>query len=253
MTSKDGFFLALLAALTATVLAPILLQPALMAGNFGDLYSYHLPLRHLAASRLQSGQLPFWNPYIFSGLPLLANPQSSLFYPPSLLFQVLPAGYAFTLFYAFHLLWGAFGMQLLLRKAGLDGAGACVLAVSFALSPFLIYRIPQGIPTHLAALSHVPWCWLALLSGRVPLLAAAWSLQFLSGHPQFSLINAIGMAGSCALSRERLFFLFKAGAAAAALSVIQLFPTAEFLSASNRSGWPAAFATAYSMPPKALA
>ncbi|MEK7746489.1 MAG: hypothetical protein AAB576_07475 [Elusimicrobiota bacterium] len=253
MTSKDGFFLALLAALTATVLAPILLQPALMAGNFGDLYSYHLPLRHLAASRLQSGQLPFWNPYIFSGLPLLANPQSSLFYPPSLLFQVLPAGYAFTLFYAFHLLWGAFGMQLLLRKAGLDGAGACVLAVSFALSPFLIYRIPQGIPTHLAALSHVPWCWLALLSGRVPLLAAAWSLQFLSGHPQFSLINAIGMAGACALSRERLFFLFKAGAAAAALSVIQLFPTAEFLSASNRSGWPAAFATAYSMPPKALA
>ncbi|MEK7657168.1 MAG: hypothetical protein AAB412_05390, partial [Elusimicrobiota bacterium] len=52
---------------------------------------------------------------------------------------------------------------------------------------------------------------------------------------------------------QRLFFLLKAGTAAAALSAVQLAPTAEFLSASNRSGWPAAFATAYSMPPKALA
>lgn len=261
MRSKDGFFIALLAAAAASVLAPVLFHPSLMAGNFGDLYAYHLPLRHLAASRLQSGRMPFWNPYIFSGLPLLANPQSSLFYPPSLLFQILPAGYAFTLFYAFHLFWAASGMQLLLRRIGLDGAGACVLALSFALSPFLIYRIPQGIPTHLAALSHVPWCWLAMLSGKTALLAAAWSLQFLSGHPQFSLINALGMGCFAAFGRlcgadtpwERLLFLLKSGTAAAVLSAVQLIPTAEFLSASNRSGWPAAFATAYSMPPKALA
>src|SRR5262245_28653182 len=73
-----AFALAVLAALS-----PALLRPGFVPRNFGDLFLYHLPMRSLVASTLQAGRLPFWNPYIFGGLPLAANPQSVLFYPVS--------------------------------------------------------------------------------------------------------------------------------------------------------------------------
>src|SRR3989344_1292011 len=41
--------------------------------------------RELAISQIKSGQLPLWNPYSFSGTPLLANFQASVFYPMNIL------------------------------------------------------------------------------------------------------------------------------------------------------------------------
>ena len=73
MRDKDACFLLLLALAAAALLAPALLHPGIFLGNFGDIYAYHHPLRHLSVSSLQSGSMPFWNPYIFSGLPHLAN------------------------------------------------------------------------------------------------------------------------------------------------------------------------------------
>lgn len=253
MTYKDARLFALLSAVLAALLAPALLSPASSLANFGDLYSYHHPLRHLAASRLQEGQLPFWNPYIFSGLPLAANPQAALFYPPSVLFDCLPVAWAFTLHAALHLALGALGAQLLLRDCGLDSGSSFALAAAFALSPFLVYRIPQGIPTHLAALAWVPWCWLALRARRPLWLAGIWALQFLSGHPQFLAVNALGMALWAARRRALLPTLALGAAGAAALTAVQLGPSSEFLSLSNRGGLPEAFREAYSLPWSGLA
>jgi hypothetical protein len=254
MRKKDACLLGLLALALGAVLAPGIFSPSMMLGNFGDIYTYHLPLRHLAASRLQAGQMPFWNPYIFAGLPFLANPQAAVFYPPSVLFHVLPAGYSFTLHAAFHLALAALGMQLFLRRAGLDAGWSFLLTASFALSPMLVYRIPQGIPTQLAVLSWVPWTWLAFLSGRWVMLAGVWALQFLAGHPQYAAVNAIGLAAFALFDpRPRVPVFLKAAALAAALSCAQLALTAEFAACSNRISWPAAFATAYSLPPGSLA
>ena len=75
----------------------------------------------------------------------------------------------------------------------------------FSLSPFLIYRVTEGIPTLLASLSWTPWCWLALQSGRPGFLAGVWAMQFLSGHPQFMVLNALGMA-LWAATRPGIFF-----------------------------------------------
>ena len=226
---------------------------AIILGNFGDLYAYHYPLRHLAAARLQAGQLPFWNPYIFAGIPLLANSQAALFYPLSVFFQIFHITHAFTLFAFAHLLLAGVGMHLLLRFNRLSPASSCCLALAFCLSPFMTFRLAQGIPTHLAALSYLPWCWLALQSGRSWLLAGALALQLLSGHPQFVLIHGLAMAAYAVGDRGRLKTLLVGGAWAAALSLIQAFPMAEFLSLCNRRMVPAAFMGAYSMPPKALA
>ena len=44
---------------------------------------------------LEQGSLPLWNPYAFSGMPLLGDAQTAMFYPPNWLFFVLPGEVAF--------------------------------------------------------------------------------------------------------------------------------------------------------------
>lgn len=252
MTRRDFVLLAALCLVLAAVLAPALLSPGGTIGNFGDVYAYHYPLQHLAASELQAGRLPFWNPYIFSGLPLSANSQAALFYPPAALMRVLPLGYAFTLYAALHLALAALGMQLLLRSLRLGSAGSWLLAAAYALCPFVVYRLPQGIPTHLAALAYVPWTWLALRSGRTGLLAAVWALQALSGHLQFAAINALGLLAYAAPRPALRRTILREGALAAGLALVQLWPTVEFLAHSNRRLMTAGFSAAYSLSPAGL-
>src|SRR3972149_6454066 len=48
------------------------------------------PWRELVISAEKKLELPLWNPYNFSGVPLLANFQSASFYPLNVLFFFLP-------------------------------------------------------------------------------------------------------------------------------------------------------------------
>src|SRR6185503_3596630 len=57
--------------------------------DIGDLVTQHYEARALAAGAVRELTLPLWNPYILSGVPFLASPQSSLFYPPNWLYYVL--------------------------------------------------------------------------------------------------------------------------------------------------------------------
>src|SRR6185436_7613848 len=153
MTKKDGPLCAAFALVLLAAFGRLLLGPGLILGNFGDLEAYHYPLRHLAVSTLQEGRFPLWNPYIFAGTPLSANPQAALYYPGSTLHYFFPLAWAFTLDAFLHLAFAWLGAYLLLRRWRLERAGAWTLAVCYAASPFLVYRLAQGIPTHLAALS----------------------------------------------------------------------------------------------------
>ncbi|MBI3551213.1 MAG: hypothetical protein HY077_01740 [Elusimicrobia bacterium] len=250
MRRKDFLLLGALAALILAMLAPAGIRPGFVPANFGDLYAYHYPMRHLIASSLEAGRLPFWNPYIFSGLPLAANPQSAVFYPLSILGTVLPLSAALSWDFVFHLLWAACGWSLLARKQGLGTLGALLLAACYCLSPFIVYRISEGIPTLLASLSWAPWCWLAWLCAGAPMLAAVWSLQFFSGHPQFMVINAAAMAVWGLLHPRRAPLLGRmaaAGLATLAMTALEWLPLREFLAHSVRRGWPQSYTTAYSM------
>ena len=251
---RDACWAALAAAFMAALLFPALVDPGRAVANFGDFYGYHAPLHHLAASRVAAGQLPFWNPYVFSGLPHLADPQAGLFYPPAALARLFPVCWAFTVLSLGHLALAFVGAQVLARRLDVGPASAAALGAAFALSPFTAGRLLQGVPTLLFALAWVPWCWLALRERRAWLLAGTWALQGLSGHPQFAAVNALAMAAWAAgepRGRGRAFLL--AGAGAAALASLQGVPAAELLSRSSRRGLPEAFSAAYSMPPRALA
>ena len=50
-----------------------------------DLYEYHYPLTHEVFVGLKEGYIPLWDPYVYSGIPLLGNINAQLFYPPTLL------------------------------------------------------------------------------------------------------------------------------------------------------------------------
>ncbi|HEX4047448.1 MAG TPA: hypothetical protein VH309_06420, partial [Elusimicrobiota bacterium] len=255
MSRNDLLVLGLWCAAVLALLSPVWAVPGAAFFNHGDLYTYHVPLRSLTASALQSGRLPFWNPYILLGVPHAANPQAALFYPAALLEAFFPVVTAFVWDQVLHLLWAGAGMFLLCRAQRLDRAAAAVLASSFALSPFLIYRVTAGIPTLLAALSWTPWLWLAWLSGSWVLLAAAFALQLLSGHAQFLVINGAAMALWALFhdGRRELFVrLLAGGAAALALTAAQWPLTAQFLRLSVRSSWSGAISGAYALPPGAL-
>lgn len=255
MSRDDLSVLALWCAAVLALLAPVWARPGAVFFNHGDLFSYHAPLRALSASELQSGRLPFWDPYILLGVPHAANPQAALFYPATLLSHLLPVARGLAWDQVFHLLWAGAGMFLLARAQRLGRSGAFVLASAYALCPFLVYRVTAGIPTLLAALSWAPWLWLAWLSGATALLAAAFALQLLSGHGQFLVVNGAAMALWALLGdgRKELYRrLVLAGAVALALTAVQWVLTAQYLRGSVRADWSGAMSGAYALPPGAL-
>src|SRR2546430_16255330 len=73
------------AAAIAVTLAPVLyFLPALLQGRVlcpDDDLLQNVPFRVAAAQIMRSGHLPLWNPYIFSGMPLLATAQVGILYP----------------------------------------------------------------------------------------------------------------------------------------------------------------------------
>ena len=71
-------------------------------------HAYHKAVVDLAR---QPG-LPLWNPYAFSGIPLLGDGQTAMFYPPNWLFWVLPAAHALTLSILAHFSIAGLGMYL---------------------------------------------------------------------------------------------------------------------------------------------
>jgi hypothetical protein len=256
MTRRDLIVVGALAAAVLALTARVWMRSGGAFFNHGDLYAYHWPLRHHTAAALISGRLPFWNPYVMLGVPHAANPQAALFYPGTILGFLLPVVTSLVWDQIAHLLWAGLGAFLLARSARLPRAGAAALAAAYALSPFLIYRVTAGIPTLVAALSWAPWAWLAWLSASVPLLSAVFALQFFSGHPQFLVINAVGMGlwslsygvwkgHFLALRLGRTLLLGAMGAMA--LAAVQWVPTLELLRGSSRADWPEQFRAAYSL------
>ncbi|MBI3343130.1 YfhO family protein [Candidatus Gottesmanbacteria bacterium] len=139
--------------------------------------SYYFFSQYLAAS-VKQGFLPWWNPYMFSGTPFMANPITNAMYPVNWLFFVLPATVVYPLSLMLHVLIAMMGMYTLLRRVMSNvqypiskekpqrithlsslitqfpawGAG-----IVFGLSSFFAARIYAGHIDVIAAASWMPW------------------------------------------------------------------------------------------------
>src|SRR5207302_8758822 len=80
----DALSVGLLALLSCAVFRQSLSGRLVITGYDLSLYAY--PYRVAVAEAIRHWRLPFWNPHVYLGVPLLANIPSAVFYPFNLAF-----------------------------------------------------------------------------------------------------------------------------------------------------------------------
>src|SRR5438477_4764483 len=120
------------AALAVTVAPVIYFLPALVNGRVlcpADGIIQNVPFRVVASRMLLSGYLPLWDPYIFSGMPLLAAAQPGILFPLNWFYLLFSPAVATNLMVLSTYMMAALGAFLYLRRLGGSLAGAMVSAV----------------------------------------------------------------------------------------------------------------------------
>ena len=193
---RHGPWLGAALVLTAVVTAffwKALLTDRVLAGY--DLSTYFYPYRQYAAAALRQANLPLWNPYLFQGVPFLANQQTAVLYPPNLLYLFFSAETGLALSIALHLIWGALGVYVYTRRVtALIWPAAIGAAITFGLSGFLGAQV--GHVNQVNAAVWLPWALFVahhVYYKRSVQWAVALScllaLQFLAGHAQPSYMT----------------------------------------------------------------
>ena len=119
-----------------------------------DLVLENLAWKTFIRQSLASGQLPLWNPYLFSGAPFLAAGQHSALYPLSLLYYILPLPLAYGWFSALQLALTGCNVYILARVLQRSRLAATLAGVTFAFSAFSITSVV--FPMILAAAAWLP-------------------------------------------------------------------------------------------------
>jgi len=157
---------------------------------YDEAYQFY-PWHVYVSQALRQGFLPFWNPYVYCGTPLMAEDQSAVFYPLNIL------SYAFSpsdavLFTAFaRLLIAGLATYWFVRTIGGNRFGALIGAVTFTFSGFMIVWL--GHPhTNVAAWLPALFLtaeWLHRRSNvqHVAFVALVVAAQLTGGHPETSL------------------------------------------------------------------
>jgi hypothetical protein len=244
--------------------AAAFILPDLLGGHLlltGDNLQQNYPLHVLVGSTLRHGQLPFWNQYIFSGTPLMADFNAGAFYPLMGLFVVLPDRAAWIATEVILFSAVAIGMYVFLRALKLSTVACFLGAATFAFSGTVLSQVNHVDMTE--GFAAIPWMLLAVLhivrDGRWRwsiLLGIAYATVILGGAPEAMLDEALLVIAFAALSagldRGRWWrVLSRCGAGAAlglSLAAIQWLPGLEAISNSQRAASGASFASAGSYP-----
>jgi hypothetical protein len=136
---------------------PSLLRMPVMPGD--DL-TQNYPLRMLVGQQLRAGHLPLYNPYIWSGAPLLAGWNAAAAYPLTWLFAVLPGIAAWTVGLVVTYAVAAVGMFGFLRAGlRLSTLGSFLGGLTFAFAGAMAAH-----RTHFGLVSGMSWVPLGLLA-----------------------------------------------------------------------------------------
>lgn len=155
--------------------------------------------RDLVFEAWGKGNLPFWNPYVLAGTPLMANSQSAALYPPHVLLGMLhvPTAVAIALLAWFHLFWAGLGTHRLVKAFGGTDVGGALAGACFALSPFMLSW--TALSSVITTVCWIPWILaLTVQSYRLSMdtpagvvarrwvgLALCFAMMVLGGHLQF--------------------------------------------------------------------
>jgi len=229
---------------------------------------------------------PFWNPYLFSGTPFIANIQASMFYPLGFLFYVMPTEYAYGYTIIIHCILGSLFMYIFVRSLSVNQVGAFLSAVIFTYNGFFMAHLYAGHLTFVQSYIWIPLIFhyvrkfLNTPYFRYAILAGLFlGIQILGGFPQIAFYTILGVlvfgVFHMGISPNRLvskktsfeqqpvksrhiqdcirigFGLVIVVCIGFAFAAIQILPTLEFTRLSGRAGgvsyW---FATLDSFHPK---
>jgi hypothetical protein len=243
-----------------------MILPDLFGGHLlmtGDNTQQNYPLHVLVGSMLTHGQLPFWNPFIFGGSPLLAGFNAGAFFPLTGLFVILPDRVAWIALEVILYSVIAIGMYVYLRALGLRTMACFLAAVTFAFAGTVLSQVNHVDMTE--GFAALPWMLLAVLyivrDGRWRwsiLLGIGLALVILGGAPEAMLDEALLVAAYAIVSAAlrpaswwRVLTRVAAGAALGlSLAAIQWLPGLSAIANSQRSGFGGSFAGGGSFPPR---
>ena len=233
----------------------------------GDFVEQFYPSFFYKAQALTQGRLPLWNPYVYGGHPFLADIQSAVFYPITLVTIALtsrggPSIFALEVEAIFHFFLASVFTYFLAKRLVKGRFGAMVAALVFTYAGYLTSYPSQ----QLSILEVQVWLPLVLLLAdmaleasdtrqRLGLLALgsmALAFSTLAGHPMssmyviYTLIAYFLYKGYWQIRAQRLalwsrpagallgqFALFLA--LGLGLAAVQLVPTYEFTRLSTRA------------------
>jgi hypothetical protein len=156
--------------------------------NTGILFTQIAPWTRIARDIVRDGEVPLWNRMSASGAPLLANQQTAIYHPFTLLGLLLPIGKAFTLSACLRLFLVAFFTFILLRNFALGRAAALFGAIAYTFCSFHVVWLlfPLGLSTMMLPLCLVGVQELAreMRMRSYLVLLLGLSLTILGGHPE---------------------------------------------------------------------
>lgn len=233
--------------------------PLLFGGAYlwEDVIEQHYPNTVYTMSSLKSGELPHWTPYVFGGMPYLADMQTGIFYPPNWILFLLqtvmePGGGAFIWFILLHILVFGLGIFFLARAFNFSVLIALYTAVALMFCGFISTHV-----IHIIFLYVIAWFPFAFLflkktfeTQRLKFLALGslfFGISILGGYAQYTLfLSCILLLYTASFALETwktsrknallvliffgLFMILSAG-----LALIQLLPTAELSAESVRT------------------
>jgi hypothetical protein len=182
--------------------ALLLYRRPLFAGDalyFRDFQIFFAPMKQFISESLRAGHLPLWTPFVQMGTPFFADPQSGVFYPPTLLFLFADAPRGMALSLALHLVIGQAGCYALARHYGFARLPAAAGALVYGLGGWMVSSGNMLTLIHSAA--WAPWTlracerlWRSPRAGTIAACAAVLALQMYSGWPEMFLLLFLVLA-----------------------------------------------------------
>jgi hypothetical protein len=215
-----------------------------VAANTGIVFTQIAPWTRVARDAIRSGEWPLWNRYSAAGAPLLANQQTAIFHPFTLLgFLLLSIGKGFTFSASMRLFVLLFFTFVFLRGHSLSEAAALYGAIAYAFCTFHVVWLlfPLGLasmmlPVALTGAQHIareirPPSFFLLVSGL--------GLSALGGHPEsafwvWTLTAAYAIFLTYRAPR-RLLFVTAGFVTAAGLTAFAWMPTVGLLPSQDRT------------------
>jgi hypothetical protein len=213
---------------------------------YGDAGLFAYPVAFYHRECFWRGEIPLWNPLNSCGVPFLAQWNTLVLYPGSLVYLLLPLPWSFSLFCLGHLWLAGMGMYFLAYRWVGNRLAASIAGAVFCFNGLTWYGLMW--PHILAALAWMPWLVLsserAWQAGKRAILAAAsvTALQLLSGGAEVILQTwiVVGVLFAVRFARgdvprfRLLGRLFAAGGLGLGMASAQLLPFLEFLAHSQR-------------------